>query len=207
MKQLEPPDDGTTRFHSLGEAIDGGDAAREKLLTAAREFLQQIARNELDTDLRIRVGESDIVQDTLLAVDRGLDQFRGQTDQEFEAWLRRIFTNLLINQYRAYRQTAKRATDRERSIEGGMVQSQALVWPGASPSSVAIEREERVVLEMGLAALPESYQNVIRLRHEEQLTFAQIGERIDRSADAARMLWYRAFTQLTKQVADREMRK
>jgi hypothetical protein len=41
---------------------------------------------------------------------------------------------------------------------------------------------------------------VLALRHEEQLTFEQIGQKMERTANAARMLWLRAVERLQKEM-------
>jgi DNA-directed RNA polymerase specialized sigma24 family protein len=43
-----------------------------------------------------------------------------------------------------------------------------------------------------MAQLPDHYQTVILLRQQEDLTFDEIGRRMDRQADGVRMLWGRA---------------
>jgi RNA polymerase sigma-70 factor, ECF subfamily len=51
-------------------------------------------------------------------------------------------------------------------------------------------------LDRALEQLPEDYQTVIWLRHRDKLSFAEIGARTNRSADAARMCWTRAVKRL-----------
>jgi RNA polymerase sigma-70 factor, ECF subfamily len=64
--------------------------------------------------------------------------------------------------------------------------------PSASGSSNAAD----LALDRALEQLPEDYQTVILLRHRDKLSFAEIGERTSRSADAARMCWTRAVKRL-----------
>jgi DNA-directed RNA polymerase specialized sigma24 family protein len=40
----------------------------------------------------------------------------------------------------------------------------------------------------------------LALRHEEQLSFEEIGQRMQRTANAARMLWLRAVERLQKEM-------
>ena len=54
-------------------------------------------------------------------------------------------------------------------------------------------------LERAMVQLPEHYREALRLRHQESCTFAEIGRRTGRSAEAARKVWARAVEQL-KQV-------
>ena len=57
-------------------------------------------------------------------------------------------------------------------------------------------------LERALEQLEESHREVILLRKFEELSFAEIGRRMDRKPDACRMLLVRAMTALTLQMRD-----
>ena len=69
-----------------------------------------------------------------------------------------------------------------------------------TPRSGAIANEDAALLRAALARLPEQAQQVIKLRSWEQLSFPEIGEKMDRSAEAARKLWSRAVEQLTREL-------
>ncbi len=56
------------------------------------------------------------------------------------------------------------------------------------------ERDDE--LRRALTFLAAHYQEVLRLRHEEECTFEEIGQRQGRSAQAARKLWRRALEHL-----------
>ena len=180
------------------EARGGCEVAMDRLFKAARDYLRMAARNAVDSDVRGQFSESDLVQETLMAANRGFAKFDGQTEQQFLSWLRRIFVNNLLNQYRAFRKTAKRDRSKERSIDGGLVANEMIATARSdSPSQLAIANEEQQLLDAALLTLSKEYREVIELRHREHLSFAEIGARLSRSSDAARMLWYRAFEQLS----------
>ena len=65
-----------------------------------------------------------------------------------------------------------------------------------------MRQEALEALDQALARLPPEYREVILLRHREELPFAEIGRRMNRSADAARMLWSRAFNRLAEELDD-----
>jgi RNA polymerase sigma-70 factor (ECF subfamily) len=62
-------------------------------------------------------------------------------------------------------------------------------------SRLAIQ-EGASALERALDDLPEQQRDVVLLRRFEGLSYAEIGERLGRSADAARMLYGRAVAAL-----------
>ena len=66
-----------------------------------------------------------------------------------------------------------------------------------SQTSRLFLKEELNRLEQALQTLDEQHREVILLRKLEELSFAEIGERMGKSADACRMLLSRAMAALT----------
>jgi RNA polymerase sigma-70 factor (ECF subfamily) len=182
----------------LEAARAGSPEALGRLLEGCRQYLLLVANDELPSDLRPKVGASDLVQETFLRAQDHFAQFRGTTAEELLGWLRRILLNHLANVTRHYRATDKRQLAREVPL--------AETPPGAlrdvlaavdeSPRARLAAREEADELEKALAGLSEEYRRVIRWRNREDLSFEEIGRRLGRSADAARKLWARAVEQL-----------
>ncbi len=56
------------------------------------------------------------------------------------------------------------------------------------------------MLLRALGRLPEDYRRVMLLRYQKEMTFAEIGREMRRSADAARMLWTRALERLKQEL-------
>jgi uncharacterized delta-60 repeat protein len=112
---------------------------------------------QLDPRLRAQLDPSDIVQQTLLKAHVRLDQFRGQTDEEFRAWLRAILAHTLVD---AVRKFGRHKGDRARSLEEALEQSSArlevlLASEEPSPGEGALEAERLIELAEALARLPE----------------------------------------------------
>jgi RNA polymerase sigma-70 factor (ECF subfamily) len=171
-------------------------------MEACRNYLLLVANGELHTDLQAKVAPSDLVQDTFLEAQRDFGQFRGRTQAELLAWLRRILQHNLANCSRQYHQTEKRQVAREVGLHAAGDEQPAhdVAATILSPSTQAIAREQEVALAEALARLPEPYRDVIALRHRDGLEFAEIGARIGRSAEAARKLWARAVVQLKQEL-------
>jgi RNA polymerase sigma-70 factor (ECF subfamily) len=185
----------------LEPARSGSSEALGHVLESCRQYLLLVANQELDPDLRAKIGPSDLVQESLLEAHRDFGRFHGTTEADLLAWMRRILLNNLANVREHYRTTRKRALGREvplTGVQNGPAHDQ-LVAGEPSPSKRAVAQERNDELERAMVQLPEHYREALRLRHQESCTFAEIGRRTGRSAEAARKVWARAVEQL-KQV-------
>ena len=118
------------------------------------------------------------------------------------ASLRTILTNNLADAIRKFRQAARRDVSREVPLQqdSGQGPGSALPADTPSPSWQAMEHEQLLRLKEALGRLPERYQQIIRLRNQERCSFAEIGQEMRCSADAARMLWARAIEHLHQEL-------
>lgn len=183
----------------LDEAHQGSSEALGQVIDACRQYLLSIANAELPEELRAKVAPSDLVQDSCLEAQQGFARFRGQTCQELQAWLRGILMFNLSNARRHYQQTAKRDLGLEIPLTDSRGKWQ-LASDEDSPSQAAIANEEQVLVEKALENLPEHLREAVLLRHREHLSFAEIGERMGRTSEAARKLWARGVEQLQKEL-------
>ena len=179
----------------LDEARQGSDSAMGNLLDICRNYLMMIANKDLGHQYRSKVGASDAVQSTLLLAQDNLDQFRGATKEELLGWLRNILRNQIHSTHRRFT-TEKRDIARETEPHSALVDDQP------SPNSEAVLADEAKQLRDAMQRLPTDHRTVIVLRNWEQLSFAEIGERMDRSPEAVKKLWSRAIAALKKEMQD-----
>lgn len=171
----------------------------DESLAACRNYLLLVAREELDTELRAKLGASDLVQETLLDARRGHEQFNGATHAQLLAWLRGILLNKITDAGRHYHGAQKRRVSREVSLErdlGSRVRDNLADPTAETPSRLVSQDERAESFARALASLSEEHRLVIRLRNWDQRSFAEIGQSMDRSAEAARKLWSRAIEKL-----------
>jgi RNA polymerase sigma-70 factor (ECF subfamily) len=143
-----------------------------------------------------------------LKAHQAFPDFRGTTESELLAWLRRVLARTIADQVRRYRTTKGRDLARERSIEASVEASSAAlrdVLPAdvTSPSLAASRREDDRALADVLSRLEPEHRRVLVLRTLEQRDWADVAERMNRTPDAARMLWARALVRLRPLLADR----
>jgi RNA polymerase sigma-70 factor, ECF subfamily len=181
-------DDSFSRFRQ------GASEELGRLLEEFRPYLLAIANAEFPRRLAGKMGPSDLVQLTIIKGHERMADFRGAKPEELACWLRQILLNHLKTATRSFA-CEKRELSREQPAARSMTDSRQL-----SPSGVAVSREEREVLDRALERLPDPYRQAIEMRHVQNLSFHEIGQRLNRSQEAARKLWARAVRQLQREL-------
>jgi RNA polymerase sigma-70 factor (ECF subfamily) len=187
------------RLSEIAGARAGDTEALGRALESCRNYLLMVAARELDADLNAKGSASDLVQETFLGAYRDFGGFRGSSNDELLAWLRKILFNNLAVFRRRYRRTRKREVGKESplavrgTLEGPIVPCRA----SATPRTGAVRKEQAEALLAALERLPETYRSVVVWHQYDQLSFEEIGQRLKRSAEASRKLWSRALLRLT----------
>ncbi len=192
----------------LAEARRGHGESLGALLELYRNYLNLLARVQIDLRLRRRASPSDVVQETFLDACRDFQHFRGRTEAELLAWLRQVLAfnlgQLVQRQLRAQKRDARREVSLEAVLSAADLSSarleSALCLRSDSPSAQAQRREQAAVLADQLALLPPDYREVLVLRNLEGLSFDEVARRMARSPGAARVLWVRALARLQQQL-------
>jgi RNA polymerase sigma-70 factor (ECF subfamily) len=183
------PSDSVVR---LAAARAGEATALSDLLETCRAYLLTVARQELPPRLQGKGGASDLVQETFLEAQRDFAQFKGDSEDELRAWLRRLLLNNIANFTRQFR-TVKRSVDREVSLDAEPLLKEDLA-ARIGPDPLSGEQAE--ALERAILLLPEDHRQVILLRHRDECSFDEIAQRMERSVNAVRKLWGRALENL-----------
>ena len=179
-------------------AKTGSNSALGRALSACRPQLLRAARRRLVPALRPVVGASDLVQDAFVNATKAFGVFRGDRGNQLMNWLRRILFNRIAQIGRGEGQNGGAAVS-----ANGSLQRTITLLPSAedSPSTVVGDREHAEMIRAGLARLTERDQQVLRLRFDEELNFAQIGQRLELSEDAARLAFTRAVRRLRQEMS------
>ncbi len=177
-------------------AREGDNDALGELLSAYRNYLLLIANEGLDNEIQAKLGASDIVQQSMLYAQTKIGQFRGESETEFKAWIRKIVNNEVIDNFRKFHTTRRRRANRETSLDDSQQFTAEPTDELRTPSTEALVREQTELVRSAMKQLPEKYRHVIELRNLEALPFDVIGQQMECSADAARKLWFRAIVKL-----------
>ncbi len=181
-------------------AREGQDEALNGLLDVYRNYLKLLASACLDPALKGKADASDVVQETLLKAYRSFPQFRGTTEMEWLGWIRRILATSLTDVHRRFSTDARRTT-RERALEDRLDRSSLILGglvpaPGPSPSEGAQHHERGALLADALAEIEPDEREVLVLRGLQELSWSEVGLRMGRTPDSARMLWPQALLRL-----------
>lgn len=177
----------------LREAKAGSAAALDRLLERYGGKLLAFIRSRLGGRLRQRVDSHDVLNQTLLEAFRHLPDFEGAAGRSLMAWLARI-AEREMHDLADFHGRLRRDARREQPLDAGHAELAARL---RSATSRIVLREEVERVLRALEQLEEDQRRVIVLRKLEELSFAEIGERMQRSSDACRMLLARALTALT----------
>jgi RNA polymerase sigma-70 factor (ECF subfamily) len=165
-----------------------------------RAYLSLLARLQIGSELRGKVDPSDVVQETLLNAHRQREQFRGTTEAEKAAWLRRILAGTLADALRRM-YADKRDAGREQSLQAALDQSSRrleafLAADEPSPSERARHNEQAMRLAAALAQLPDAQRQAVELRHLQGWSIDGISRHLDRTPAAVAGLLKRGLKQL-----------
>ena len=190
----------------LLKAFQAGDSrALNRLLDRIGPRILLSVRSRRPAGLRAKLDSMDIVQEVMKDALPRLKELVVTSEGGLVHWFSALVSNEIKNQA-AYFQRGKRAVSKEvyfdapvESDEGAAVRE--FHGPDLTPSRNLVISEDMRFLEAAMDRLPEEYQEVIRQRSIEGLDFGEIGRFMNRSADAARMLYNRAIDRLTAEMA------
>jgi len=183
-----------------GTALPG--AQLDALVRDHLPWIELQVRRRLGPTVRTEVDTQDVVQEAFLDVLLHGPSFATADRERFRKLMARIVENNIRDRFRHMHRLKR---DRQRRVGEASDSILELDPPAASVSSpsahaVAAERREWVLLAVELLQ-PED-RDVLRLRDWHELEFADIGERMGISAEAARKRYHRALPRLAAKVIE-----
>ena len=189
---------------ALLERIRRGD--REALIAYIadqREAMRIMARVRLHPALRARFDVSDVIQEAMIDAMGNMDAYLRDPKLPPRLWLRRLVGNRLFNLHRDHLDAQKRSAHREVSLgraETPSSQADALAEELSAritpPLQAAIRLERRSKLKEAIEALEPMDQEVLALRHFEQLSPKETAAILDITEKAASKRYLRALKRL-----------
>lgn len=180
--------------------LQGEYGSTAMLLESYRNYLRLLAGLSIRRELQSKLDASDVAQETIILAHRRFGDFRGTTEGELIAWLRRILASRLVDLGERRFGAQQRDVRLERRLQGDLERSSdcldgMLADSGESPSQSAARRERAVLLADVLAELSPPHRAILVLRHLDGLSFEAAAGEMGRSVDAVKKLWARALVQ------------
>jgi len=177
----------------------------ENDLERHRAALLLLARAQLARHRNLGLDASDLVQRTYEDAWRARDQFRGGTDEQLFAWLRKVLHHNFLDAYdqahAGKRDAARQAL--EADLTGSFVGLDDLLAAShTSPSEAATRSEELARLAAALEQLPEAQREAVILKDLVGLTLREIGEQLGCAETATAGLLFRGRQRLKQLLAD-----
>lgn len=190
-----------TPIRVLLERWHGGDrAALDELLERTLPWLRRHVQRRLGDKLRRKAQTTDFVQDAAVELLDYGPRFLVANEAQFRALVARIVENVLRDRYDWFH-ARRRAIDREQPLpRSSVIDLQAPQDRVDQPSEALDQRDSEAWLRLGVRLLRPEDQQVVYLRQWDGASFADIGERLGTSEDAARMRFQRALARLGEKV-------
>jgi RNA polymerase sigma-70 factor, ECF subfamily len=193
-----PEDDDAVRSSQL---ID--EQSLFDLFNHHRPSLRRMVEMRLDSRLRARIDPSDVLQEAFIDISNRVQDYNANPTMPVYVWLRFLIEQRLHALYRTHLGAQKRDVRVELPLHGGSpgvtsVVAERLIAQLSTPST-AVRREERCdQLAAALAQLTEADQEVLVLRHFEELTNDEVAAVLGLKKSAASTRYIRALERLRK---------
>jgi RNA polymerase sigma-70 factor (ECF subfamily) len=186
---------------------EGDEYGLAKLFTKHQARLWRMIEFRMDRRLVGRVDADDILQEGYLAARQRISHFK-DTDMSPFIWFRTILAQTLIDVTRRHLGAQMRSVEREFSMnqqDAGQTTSlclaDRLAGSDTSPSQVAVRNETVQHIEKAIAQMDPIDQEVLALRHFEDLTNLEVAESLGIQQKAASIRYMRALKRLKEVLA------
>lgn len=185
------------------------EQALAELFSLHRGRLGGMVRFRMDRQLYGRIDPDDVLQEGYLAAAQRLEHYAKETSMSPFVWLRLIVNQTLVDMHRHHLGAQMRDAHREVPIRG-----RAGPWTTAttiaihlaeqrtSPSQAAERAELFAKAEEAVAEMDPMDQEVLALRHFEELTNSEVAEVLGIEQKAASIRYIRAIRRLKKLISE-----
>jgi RNA polymerase sigma-70 factor (ECF subfamily) len=183
--------------------IDGDAEALAELISRHRERLWRMVHFRLDRRLARRVDPEDILQEAYMDAAKRMGHYRDDAPASAFLWLRMIVTQTLIDTHRRHLGAQQR--DARREVLGDRCffpqatstsLASQLLGHLTSPSQIAMRAELSDQLEQAIATMEPIDQEILALRHFEELTNNEVAQVLGIQVKAASIRYVRALNRL-----------
>jgi len=181
---------------------EGDRGALGDLFSLHRQRIWRMIRFRMDRRLAARIDPDDVLQEAFLAARTRVDNFLAEPHRSFFVWLRMIALQTLFDQHRHHIGAEMRNAARDVRIDQlnssntSLCLAAQLAGTLTSPSQAAAGLEMMQQLEQAIATMAALDQEIIAMRHFEDLTNVESAEALGISPTAASNRYVRAIARL-----------
>lgn len=186
----------------LDRLIGGENSVLGDLFALHRDRLWRMVNFRLDRRLGTRLDADDILQEAYVDASQRIEHYMADPTKSFYIWLRLIVTQTMIDVHRRHLGTQKRDIRREQKKQIAYPEATSislarrLIGSVATPSQAAVKAEALEQLERALEQMDPTDQEVLALRHFEELTNTEVSEVLGIQQKAASIRYVRAIARL-----------
>lgn len=162
-----------------------------------RDYLRSRAQHLIDEQLRSHIEPSDAVQQTLVLAQTHREQFRGEDDRQFRAWLERILRRVISEARRRLWRWP-----RPLLSANGVRQGEDQPDEHSTPSRRMQRDQTAEMVQQGLNRLPADQRTAVILRCFEECSLVEIARRMGRTEPSVAGLIRRGLEKLRQIVPE-----
>jgi RNA polymerase sigma-70 factor (ECF subfamily) len=190
----------------LQQLAAGEESALGGLFALHRDRLWRMVSFRLDPRLTGRIDADDILQEAYVDAARRISSYE-HDGQSFYVWLRLVVLQTMVDIHRHHLGTQKRDIRREVTKRPTYPEATSvslirhLVGKVSSPSQIVVKAESLRQLEEALRQMEPIDQEVLALRHFEELTNTEVSQLLGIEQKAASIRYVRAIARLKNVLA------
>ena len=179
----------------IAKALKGEQKAFERLMSK----YQQMIHNLIFRMIYKKEDVEDLTQEAFIKAFNSLEKFDKQFS--FATWLCKIATNNCID-YLRKKKLSTFSIDKEIESDEDNMQFEI---PDSNfiPDKNILDSERKKILQNAIQNLPEKYRQVIVLRHQEEMDYEEIAEKLDLPLGTIKAHIFRAREMLYKSLKDK----
>lgn len=184
---------------SLGALRTEGEKALADFFQQNRDELRKLIKRSIDKRLASRLDCSDVIQDLYLECRNRLDTYLQKPQIPPVAWLRKLSRQVTSILHRRHLRTKKRDAKREtRDLDNSKsgVRNSFLADSTSSVGGKLARNESQTLVIEAMEQLSENDRQVLRLKHFEDLSWAEIADRLGVNIETAKKRYRRSLDRL-----------